>query len=248
MNQQLSHLRLFLLVMLLAVEMALAISLRTSGWIATGQAIRSLMIAVAVVLPFVMAAVLLYRVRISLRHGHFSLRALMALTLVVGSFLALLPLFESSPKPNLGPFPLAKSVVFEVFEVVATGGPDGLSFVDPISGESLSVRKTPIIATADVSTVQLILGQSEKYPRPCLTIVLTPRGGKKIQQATTRLQGGRLAVVANGELLASPRILVPISTPFQVTGGRIHTAGENIFELLTTKARGTATAVALDRP
>jgi hypothetical protein len=82
MYQSLSHLRLLVLVVLLVAETALAISLRTSGWIATGHAIRSLMIAFAVVVPFIMTAVLLYRVRISLRHGQFSLRAIMALTLV----------------------------------------------------------------------------------------------------------------------------------------------------------------------
>jgi hypothetical protein len=235
MNQPLSHLRLLALVVLLVAEAALAISLRTSGWIATGHAIRSLMIAVAIVLPLIMTAVLLYRVRVSLRHGQFSLRALMALTLVVGSFLALLPLFETPAEPNLGPLPLSKSVTFEVFEVAATSAPDGLSFADPDTGESLSVKKTPIIAAADVSTVQLIPRQTEEYPYPCLAIVLTLKGGNKFLQATTKLQGGRLVVVAEGHVLASPRVVTPIGAQFQVTGGRIHTEGEEVFALLTAK-------------
>ena len=61
MRQILSRRRLLVLVVLLVVETALAISLRTSGWVATRHAIRSLMIAVAVVLPFIMTGVALSR-------------------------------------------------------------------------------------------------------------------------------------------------------------------------------------------
>jgi hypothetical protein len=235
MNQPLSNLRLITLLVILVAEIALVISLRTSGWIATGHAIRSLMIAVAVVLPFIMTAVLLYRVRISLRHGQFSLRALMALVFVVGSFLALLPLFERPAQPNRGPSPLSASVTFEVFEVAATGAPGGLSFVDPETGSSLPVNSPPIITAADVLTVQLIPRQNDEYPYPVLAVVLNPRGGSKFLQATTRLKGGRTVMVADGNVLASPQVVTPIGGQFQVTGGRIHREGEIVFALLTGK-------------
>lgn len=235
MNQPFSRLRLLLLVVLLVAEAVLAISLRSSGWIATGHAIRSLIIAVAVVLPFIMTAVLFYRVRISFRHGRFSLRAVMALTLILACFLALIPLFERPSGPNLAPMPLAKSVTFEVYEVAATGDPDGLAFADPTDLVTLlPVTEPPIITAADVWTVQCTPRQTEQDV-PSLTFMLTLNGGSKLMQATANAQGGRLVIVVDGKVLATPKLLTAVGCQFQVTGGRISTETGCVFNELTAK-------------
>ncbi|MCG8451077.1 MAG: hypothetical protein MI725_16030, partial [Pirellulales bacterium] len=102
-----------------------------------------------------MTAILLYRNREHLRRGQFSLRALMALTLVIASYLTLF-LMVSKPKgPDTGPSPLAKSVTFEVFDVAPAGTNQGTSFTDPATGTTLPVANVPIITGVDVSTIEL---------------------------------------------------------------------------------------------
>lgn len=232
MNQPLSRIRLLVLASLLVAETALALSLRTSGWIGTGQAIRSLMIGVAIVLPFVMTAVLLYRVRVRLRRGQISLRALMALTIVVASYLALLPLFAKPDKQNTGPLPISNSVKFEVFKVAATGTSIGPSFTDPDTGTTLRVTTPPIITGADVSTIQLTTrneGQHYAY----LSIVLRPAGGNKLLKATTAANVSQLVVVIDGQVLTVPKVFAPVSGKFRLTGKRIDTEGNDVFNALT---------------
>jgi len=234
MNQPLSRLRLLVLAVLLLAEVVLAISLSMSGWIATGNAARSLIVAVAVILPLMMMAVLLYRVRISLRHGQFSLRAIMALTLILACFLALIPLFERTSSPNVGPLPLAKSVTFDVYEVAETGDPYELAFADPTDKSTkLPVTEPPIITAADVLTVQLTRSQNEQPPS--LTFMLTLQGGNKLMQATAKALGSRLVIVADGEIVVAPKLLTTVGCEFRVTGGRINSDGRKVFNELISK-------------
>jgi hypothetical protein len=221
--------------MLLAAEAALLISLLVSGPIATNHAIRSLMLATAAVLPLIMAWVLLYRVRVRLSRSQYSRRAYVALQLVVISYFALLPLLRKPRTPNLGPLPLSKSVTFEVFEMAATEGPNGLSFVDPDTGTPLPVIEPPIITAADVLTVELRLRPIKEYPSPTLLIFLRPIGGKKLLQATTRAHGGRWVIVADERVLDTPNVMMPIDARFQLTGGKIRTESHDVFKRLTAK-------------
>jgi len=234
MNQAFSRTRLLVLVVLLVVETALAISLRTSGWAATGHAIHSLLIVVATILPFVMTGVLLYRVRVSLRHGQFSLRAIMAFTLIVASYLALLPLFTKPSDLNLGPLPISKSVKFEVFTVATTATPNGMSFIEPDTDTVLPVTNLPIIIGSDVSTIQLTT-KSQNQGYSSLSIILHPTGGNKLLKATTAAKGTKLVVVVDGRVVAAPQVFTPVGAQFRLTGGRIHTEGNDVFRELTGK-------------
>lgn len=235
MNQGFSRTRLSVLAVLLVVETALAISLRTTGWAATGRAIHALPIVIAIVLPFVMTAVLLYRVRVSLRRGQFSLRALLAFTLIVASYLGLLPLLAKPSNPNLGPLPISKSVQFEVFTVATTAAPNGLSFIEPDTDTVLPVANLPIITGADVSTIQLTTA-AENQGYSSLSIVLHPTGGNKLLRATTATaKGTKLVVVVDGRVLGAPQVFTPVGAQFRLTGGRIHTEGNDVFRELTGK-------------
>lgn len=241
LKQPISPLRLVILVVLLLVELALVASLRYFGWdpegvwrawVATGQYIRVLVIAIAILLPFVMTAILLYRIRIRLGRGQFSLRAIMAFTFVVASYLALLQLFE---KPNMGPLPISQSVTFEIFKEKGGGTGNELSFCDPDTGTTLLVAASPTITATDVSTVQLIAKGDQDHTYWELDIVLKPAGGTKFLQATTAARGSKLVVVLDGEVVVAANIISPVSTSFRVTGGGIQTEGPDIFNKLTSK-------------
>ena len=155
----------------------------------------------------------------------------MALILVVASCLALLPLSE---KPNSGPRPISKSVQFEVFIVAATSTPNASSFTDPDTGATLHVAGPPIITGADVSTIQLTTDE-QNQGHACLHFTLGPAGGNKLLKATTAAIGGRLVVVIDGNVLAAARVSAPIGHQFSLTGGRIHTDGNDILDVLTAK-------------
>ncbi len=232
MTQAFSLVRLLLLTMLLIIEIALVISLRTSGWIETGHAIRTWLISITIALPFIMTAVLLYLNRDSLRRGQFSLRTLMALTLVIASYLTLFLLVSKPKGPDTGPSPLSKSVKFEVFEVATAGTSLGTSFTDPTTGTSLPVTSVPVITGVDVLTVELTQLERDQG-NSFLSFTLTTSGGNKLLKATTAAIGSKLVVVVNGDVLAVPKISSPISHEFQLSGGGIHTEGYDVFQELT---------------
>lgn len=227
MSQQITRLRIWLLTVLLAIEIALAISLRNSGWFETGNAVRSVLLGIAMALPFVMTAVLLYRMRFSLRRGQFSLRALMALMFVVASFLTLIKLLEKPVGPNLGPLPISKSTKFEIYTVSATSTSNGVSYTDPNEGSPLFVTSPPIISNSDVVTIELT---PESENRANLSFVLNVNGGNKLLKATTASAGSRVVVIVDDVVLATPKVVSPIGHQFQLSGGRIY---YDVFRELT---------------
>lgn len=231
MSQPISRVRLLVLVGLLVVETALAISLRSSGWVATGHIIRSLVIVIACALPFVMTVVLLYRCRVDLRNRQFSLRACMGLILVVASYLAL---FSFAPKkPNTGALPIATSAKFDVYIEAASGTSSGPMFTDTNTGEALQVTTPPITTAADVATVQLMPGQQDQKHSDLL-VNLHPIGAKKLWKATAAAKGKKLVIVIDGQVLATPQIHSPVGPQFRLSGGRIYTEGVEVFKVLTS--------------
>jgi SecDF, P1 head subdomain len=234
MNLPMSRVRLSVLIVLLVVESALAISLRNSSWVATGHFIRSLAIAIACALPFVMTAVLLYRCRVDFRNRQFSMKGLMSLVLVVASYLAL---FSYGPeKQNMGPLPVARSAKFDVYIEAASGTSSGPMFTDTNTGEAFQVMTPAIVTAADVATVKFITGQENETQNE-LEVNLNSVGGNKLWKATSAAKGKKLAVVVNGQVLATPQILSPVGTQFRLSGGRIHTDGSEVFRALTVSSR-----------
>ena len=169
--------------------------------------------------------------RVHLRRGQFTLRTLMALPLVVASCLALLPLFDN---PDMGPLPISKSVKFEVFTVAATGSPNGSSFTNPSTGAMLPVTGPPIITGADVLTIQLMTGEQNRG-HAYLNFALRPAGGNKLLRATTAAAGGELVAVLDGEVLFAPKIHAPVGHRFELSGGRLSTEPDAVFNELTAK-------------
>ncbi len=237
MNQPPSRARLLILVALLILETALTISLRTSGWIATGHGIRQVLIGIAVILPLLMAVVLLYRVRDRLRRGQFSLRTLLAINLVIAFYLGLWPLFvkpgEAAP-PNRGPSPLSPSARFEVYQVAITPAPSDSTFTEPGTGATFRVSNPPILTAPDVWTVELTR-PGETQPRACLTFAFQGPGANRLLAATTAAKGSRLVFVVDGEVIGTPRIHVPVGTPVQLSGGSIEGEGDKLFDALTVE-------------
>ncbi len=223
--------RIVVLTVLLSVEIALVISLRSSGWDATDSYVSSAMMVGATILPFAMTAVLLYRIRVQLRRGQVSLRAIMAVVLVVASYLALVPLFDNPNEPNMGPLPISKSVRFEVFKVAPSGGTNGPTFADPETGAVLHTLNPAILTSADVETVQL-----EEYVGLWLSFVLTPTGANKLLKATQVAPGARLVAVVDGQVLSAPKIVEPIwGGKFRMSGGNIDAGGYELFRIMTTE-------------
>lgn len=239
MTQPFSHVRLALLAMLLIIEIALVVSLRTSGWIETGHAIRSWAVPVTIaVLPFIMTVVLLYRHREHLRRGQFSLRTLMAMTLVIASYLTLFLMVSKPKAPNTGPLPLSRAVKLEVFEVATAGTTQGTSFTDPTTGTILIVDNVPIITEVDVSTIELTQPEQDQG-NSLLAFTLTPTGGNRLLKATTAANGSKLVLVVDGEVLAAPSIHSPVSRQFELSGGRISSEGRDVFRELTQEPKSS---------
>ena len=231
MNRSPLSTRIVVLIALLSVEIAMVVSLRTSGWNATGGYIRSVMIVVATVLPAAMTAVLLYRRRGRLRPGQASLREFMAVVLVVASYLALLPLFYRSNEPNMGPLSISKSVRFEVFKVASAAGTNRPTFTDPDTGAVLHALNPAVLTSADVATVQL-----EEDVGLSLSFVLTPTGANKLLKATQVAPGARLVAVVDGQVISAPKIIQPIwGGRFQMSGGKIHADGYELFRVMTSE-------------
>lgn len=227
-SQSMSRVRLLLLVGLLVAESALTMTLRTSGWVATGHFIRSLVIVTACALPFGMTAVLLYRCRVDLWNRQFSLRALMSLILVVASYLVL---FSYVPKkPNTGPLPIAPAVQFEIYVEAASGTASGPTFTDTNTGEALQVTTPPIVTAADISSLELMPGQQHQQDSELL-VNLHPAGGNKLLKATAAAKGKRCVVVVDGKVLATPRIYSPVGIQFLLSGGTKD--GNEVFRALT---------------
>ena len=148
----------------------------------------------------------------------------MAITFVVGSFLASLPLSKRPNTPNLGPVAPLSLVTFEVFEAAATGDSAELTFADPDTGTLLPV-KTRIITAADVVTVQLIPRQTEDipfHPWRSSSVRLAETSSCKVQQ---KLKEAEQWSSPMGRFLPHPEYGRP-SVKFHVTGGRIDKESE----------------------
>lgn len=128
------------------------------------------------------------------------------------------------------PRPLAKGATLEVYLITAANTPNARTATDPDSGAVIYLAPTPIISSTDVTTVQRSDPSSED---PWLTISLTPAGSTKLAAATTPTAGQKLAVVANGKVIAVANVLQPIVKDCRITSGFIHKNEQQVFDALT---------------
>lgn len=229
LNLSSSSVRLAALVAMLLAELALVVGLRTVGWPQTAGVIlnglRWLAIAAAVVLPLGIAAVLLYRSR-----WRFSLRALLAVTAIVAAYCGLASALLQVPE-RYRPHPLSDSIRFELFAASATNPGGAQPQADPNTGKAIYLVGTPMIATADVATVQRC---DDPPGTPGLAVTLTPAGAKKLSLATRTARGQQVAIAVDGQVVFAAAVYGPLSRSFMLTGG---TAAKRdaIFQRLTGK-------------
>ena len=136
-------------------------------------------------------------------------------------------------EPSTKPRKLAASASLDVFAVSATEVPDSRATIDPETGGTIYLIVPAVVELADVQTIQRSGNFSDDHS---LTIRLTPDGAKKLAAATTPATGQQLAVVINGQVIAIPRVMSPLTGgAFVISGSEIRKHREEIFEALTTE-------------
>ena len=135
-------------------------------------------------------------------------------------------LVSCTPDPGLPPRPLGKTATLEVFAVSATNVPGAWAVTEPGTKTTIYLRVPPIIAAADIATVQGL----ETELKVDLVLTLTTVGASKLTAATTPATGQKLAIVANGRVIVVAPVRNPLSNQFTVAGFR---DGETLYQSLT---------------
>lgn len=128
------------------------------------------------------------------------------------------------------PRPLSKLATLEVYLVSRSNTLNGRAVFDPQGGAQVFLILPPVIASADVATVQRAVDPNEKMS---LTVHLTTGGSQKLSAATTPPTGQELAILVNGQVTSVAKVVTPISADFSVSGGLIGKDREEIFAALT---------------
>lgn len=147
------------------------------------------------------------------------------------AFVLALLLFGTSCQRNV-PQPLSKSATLEVYLVSRSNAANSRAVFDPGNGTQVFLILPPVIASADVATVQRAVDPNEKMS---LTVRLTTGGSQKLSAATTPPAGKELAILVNGQVASVAKVVSPISTGFSVSGGLIGKDRDKIFAALIEK-------------
>ena len=130
------------------------------------------------------------------------------------------------------PQPLSKSATLEVYLASRSNTANSRRVFDHQGGAQVFLILPPVIASADVATVQRAADPNEKMS---LTVHLTTGGSQKLLAATTPPAGKELAILVNGQVASVAKVVSPISSSFNVSGGLIGKDLEEIFAALTEK-------------
>jgi preprotein translocase subunit SecD len=148
--------------------------------------------------------------------------------LALASILLLILICASCQKS--APHIPTKSASLEVYRVSPTNTANSLASVDPNTGSQIYLLLPAVTTSADVATVRRSGNADET---PSLTVNLTPQGAQKLSAATTGAQGQQMAIVVNGKVISVAKVLSPLSSAFNISGGPIQQNREDIFEVLT---------------
>ena len=129
------------------------------------------------------------------------------------------------------PRPLAPHATFELYGVSSVESPGARRIPRPGQRCSAVSDPSPLVETADIESVALERTAGDGVT---LIVAMTPTGAEKLYAATSALKRGvRIAVVANGRVIALPTINAPLSTSVVLGGGSIHRQGRELFDDLT---------------
>ena len=129
-----------------------------------------------------------------------------------------------SPAAAPQPAALPAGTTLEVHAIAPPGATNTIQLVDPNLGAPIALELVPIVDSGDIATVELSKleigsanGDSDTV-QPALNVELTPDGAMKMSEATTQLEGQTIAVVINGAIVSTPRVVVPVQGSFRITG------------------------------
>lgn len=132
----------------------------------------------------------------------------------------------------ISPRPLAKTATLELYAVSPGNAPGTRQAVDPNTKGPLYLATPAIVSTADIATVE----RSEiKTQQPSITVNLTRAGAARLAQATAKPAEMRVAILANGAVVAVPKVHSPLAGKFCIAGGEIQKHREELFQSLTKK-------------
>ena len=137
--------------------------------------------------------------------------------------------FVSGCDSRSAPKALGPSATLEVQLVSATNVPNSRQATDLNSGAAIYLTSPAVITSADVATIQR---SEDSRQRSSLTVNLTPAGAKRLAAATTPAAGQKLAVVADGKVIAVATVYSPLSNSFRISG-IVQKDLEQIVESLT---------------
>ena len=131
------------------------------------------------------------------------------------------------------PRPLAKMARLDVHLVTLTETPNSTPENDINSDTPIFLTNPPLLTAADVVTIQQ--GEHGQQTQS-LNVNLTPAGAKKLAAATaTPTNGMKLAFVVNGRLVATPKVIAPMSTSYTISGMKAEGDRPELFLELTGK-------------
>jgi preprotein translocase subunit SecD len=128
------------------------------------------------------------------------------------------------------PRPLAPHATFEIYLVSDVDSPGAQRLIDQANNATLFLTPPPLLEASDVATIVL-----EKTDRnlTSLTVQTTPAGAARLEAASSAAVGKRIAVMANGQLIALATLNKPLSATFVLSGEALHRDGARLFDALT---------------
>jgi hypothetical protein len=112
---------------------------------------------------------------------------------------------------------LKSGVSFDVHAVAAAPGANTIALPDPQQGNTLHLVNPPIVTAANVKLAQIELHGPDAHVAPALRVDLDATGTAAMSAATAT-PGGMLALVLNGKVIATPKLMAPVSSSFIVQG------------------------------
>lgn len=108
-------------------------------------------------------------------------------------------------------------VTFDVHTVAAAPGANTIALPDPQQGKTLHLVTPPIVTAANVKVAQIKLHGPDAHVAPALRVDLDATGTAAMSAATAT-PGGTLAIVLNGKVIATPKLMAPVGSSFIVQG------------------------------
>lgn len=108
--------------------------------------------------------------------------------------------------------------------------PGAIEGQDPVTKKTIYLQMPPIVATADIATVQRT---KVADGRTSLRVNLTTAGAQKLSAATNGIAGQAIAFVVNGYVFAMPKVMSRLSTTVEFTGQETDEEMEALLDALT---------------